>query len=49
MKKITRRQALAGSGVVLAGAALAGRSALSQASDPHAGHKMPQMDHSQHG
>jgi len=50
MKKITRRQALAGSGMALAGAALAGRNALSQANDPHAGHKMPgQMDHSQHG
>ncbi len=50
MKKITRRQALAGSGIALAGAALVGKQALSQASDPHAGHKMPaQMDHSQHG
>ena len=49
MKKITRRQVLAGSGVAVAGAALVGRQALSQAS-PHQGHGAPaQMDHSQHG
>ncbi len=41
MKKITRREALAGSGIALAGAALVGKEALSQAADPHAGHKMP--------
>ena len=50
MKKITRRQALAGSGLAIAGAAIAGRRALSQSGDPHAGHQMPApMDHSQHG
>jgi len=40
MKKITRRQALAGSGVALAGAVLLGKEALSQSSG-HQGHQMP--------
>lgn len=48
MTKITRRQVLAGSGVAVAGAALLGKKALSQA-NRHQGHQMPaQMDHSQH-
>lgn len=43
MKKITRREALAGSGLALAGAAVLGRRAFSQAGGTHTGHQMPEQ------